>query len=192
MTGQDLRGIIERRASSGIRTPGGSLRTPAPDQHTHRRRFPTVLRTVPACLAVLFGTLLPAVEGRAQDLAADRAALVALYNATGGPNWTNNTNWLSNQPVGNWHGVTVSGGRVTRLALSGNQLTGSIPTQIGNLSSLRELYLQNNQLTGSIPTQLGNLSNLWLMFLGRNQLTGSIPTQLGNLSSLRHLRLAGC
>ena len=36
----------------------------------------------------------------------ERAALVALYNATGGPNWTNNANWVSGQPVGRWHGVT--------------------------------------------------------------------------------------
>ena len=37
----------------------------------------------------------------------DRAALVAFYNATGGANWTNNTNWLTNVPVGQWYGVTT-------------------------------------------------------------------------------------
>ena len=84
-------------------------------RHRHSTVLPGLVR---ACLPVLFGILLPAVEARAQDLAADRAALVALYNATGGANWTNNTNWLSTtEPVGNWHGVTVSGGRVTVASL---------------------------------------------------------------------------
>ena len=46
------------------------------------------------------------------------AALVALYNATGGANWRNNGNWLSNAPMGEWHGVTTdSDGRVTDLSL---------------------------------------------------------------------------
>ena len=46
----------------------------------------------------------------------DREALIALYNATGGPNWSNNTNWLSDAPLDQWHGVTTDGtGRVARL-----------------------------------------------------------------------------
>ena len=55
----------------------------------------------------------------------DRDALVTLYNATSGDNWANNGNWLSNAPMGEWHGVTTdSDGRVTHLDLSFNQLTG--------------------------------------------------------------------
>ena len=40
-------------------------------------------------------------------VAGDRAALVALYNATGGPNWAHNTGWLTNAPLGQWYGVTT-------------------------------------------------------------------------------------
>ena len=48
----------------------------------------------------------------------DRAALVALYNATDGPNWTNNHNWLSEAPIGEWYGVTTDDdGRVTDKAM---------------------------------------------------------------------------
>ena len=57
---------------------------------------------------------------RAQDddIASDRAALMALYEATDGDNWTNNTNWGSDAPLGTWHGVTTDyRGRVTRLYL---------------------------------------------------------------------------
>ena len=66
------------------------------------------------------------------DAASDRAALVALYNATGGRNWSRNRNWLSNAPMGEWHRVTTdSDGRVTHLSLSSNQLTGEIPAELG-------------------------------------------------------------
>ena len=54
-----------------------------------------------------------------QAVSPDRAALVALYKATGGANWTNNTNWLTNAPIGQWQGVTTdSQGRVTELNLA--------------------------------------------------------------------------
>ena len=72
----------------------------------------------------------------------DRDALVALYNATDGANWTDNTNWLSDEPLGDWHGVTTDDqGRVTELDFRGNQLSGTIPPELGNLSSLTELSL---------------------------------------------------
>ncbi len=142
-----------------------------------------------ACLLALVGILGWAVEARAQDLAGDKAALEALYNATDGGNWTNNTNWLSDESVGSWQGVTVSHGRVTGLKLADNNLTGAIPSELGNLSSLEELYLSLNQLTGPIPGQLGNLSNLELLWLHSNQLTGSIPSTLGSLERLVWLSL---
>ena len=119
----------------------------------------------------------------------DRAALEALYDAAGGDNWDDNSNWKSAQALSTWHGVTVSGGRVTELALVLNNLVGTIPTQLGSLSSLTSLDLGSNDLTGTIPTQLGNLSNLQTLNLSGNGLSGSIPTQLGNLASLEDLDL---
>ena len=123
--------------------------------------------------------------------ATDRAALVALYNATGGADWTDNTNWLSDGPLDDWYGVTTdANGRVTTLDLSDNQLSGSIPAQLGNLSNLERLTLTGNQLSGAIPAQLGNLSSLEGLGLSFNQLTGSIPAQLGGLSNLERLYLS--
>ena len=67
----------------------------------------------------------------------DREALVALYNATGGPNWNINDNWLSDVPVSEWFGVTTDdNGRVTELDLWGNWLIGEIPPELGNLANL--------------------------------------------------------
>ena len=47
-----------------------------------------------------------------------RPALVALYDATDGPNWVNGEGWLTDGPLGEWHGVTAPEGRVVELGLS--------------------------------------------------------------------------
>ena len=149
-----------------------------------------------ALLLVILGGTLNANPASAQDantgsVATDRAALVALYHATGGNNWTNNTNWLSDQPVGVWHGVTtrINDGRVTRLDLSENNLSGRIPAELEGLKLLIELSLHRNELTGQIPSQLANLENLQQLHLSRNQLTGEIPAFLGGMTSLSRLHL---
>ena len=89
-------------------------------------------------------------------LAAEREALVALYNSTDGDNWTSNRGWLLSADPCSWFGVMCSSGHVTVLSLSVNNLTGSIPTDLGNLTSLELLALGSNSLTGSIPADLGN------------------------------------
>ena len=77
----------------------------------------------------------------------------------------------------------------TKLNLENNQLTGSIPPEIGNLTNLRYLNLSQNQLTGSIPPEIGNLTNLTGLYLNDNGLTGLIPSEIGNLTNLKYLRL---
>ncbi|XP_042518655.1 probable leucine-rich repeat receptor-like protein kinase At1g35710 [Macadamia integrifolia] len=69
-------------------------------------------------------------------------------------------------------------------------LSGSIPTQIGNLNNLTELDLSYNEFTGSIPSQIWNLRNLERLELGSNLLSGSIPTQIGTLRNLSELDLS--
>ena len=119
----------------------------------------------------------------------DRDVLIALYTATNGPNWTNNSNWLSTAPLGDWHGVKTSGGRVRELRLADNNLDGAIPWQLGYLPGLRVLALQWNQLHGPIPPQLGRLANLAALWLAGNQLVGVIPPELGRLARLQSLWL---
>jgi Leucine-rich repeat (LRR) protein len=119
-------------------------------------------------------------------------ALVALYNSTDGANWTDNTGWLLVETpcTTPWHGLTCNQGHVTGLDLRMNQLTGSIPPELGNLASLENLVLSENQLTGSIPASLGGLSQLGRLHLYTNQLSGEIPPELGGLSNLDDLLLA--
>ena len=134
----------------------------------------------------------PTPTRAANSVASDRAALVALYNATNGANWQRNTNWLSDRPLGEWSGVmTDSSGRVTHLTITQDGLSGRLPAELGNLSNLRHLHLGGyNRLTGAIPAELGNLSNLRRLILSNNRLTGAIPASLGNLSNLTHLVLS--
>ena len=77
----------------------------------------------------------------------------------------------------------------TELSLSSNELTGEIPSKIGNLINLTSLDLDNNELTGSIPSEMGNLTNLSYLNLGQNGLTGTIPTEVCNLINLTTLNL---
>jgi len=93
-------------------------------------------------------------------------------------------------PSVNLWGVDYSIENTTELNLSSNQLTGSIPSEIGNLTNLISLNLSWNQLTGSIPSEIGNLTNLNWLDLGYNQLTGEIPSEIGNLTNLTYFKLS--
>ena len=124
------------------------------------------------------------------SIAGDKAALEALYDATNGDSWTTNTNWKSNKPLNQWYGIsTNSQGRVSKIILLSNQLTGTIPSEINGLTELTKLQLSGNQLTGAIPTEIGSLTELTWLLLNWNQLTGAIPTEIGNLTKLTRLLL---
>ena len=89
----------------------------------------------------------------------DRAALVALYRATGGSGWANNQRndgkWLVDDPnssISEWYGVTTDdNGRVTKLELQGNNLVGSVPENLKLLTALELLRLEENDLSGCMP-----------------------------------------
>lgn len=118
---------------------------------------------------------------------AERNALIALYDATNGEGWANKTSWKTDADVEFWYGVTVANGHVTELDLAGNQLMGSIPSSIGNLTSLLKLDLCLNRLSGTIPTTIGNLTSLTSLDLTGNELSGTIPDEIGALSALTSL-----
>lgn len=122
---------------------------------------------------------------------ADRAALIAFYNATNGrTHWTEKRNWNTPESIRNWQGVkTDSDGYVTELALPENNLSGTLPPALGELAHLRRLSLYGNKLTGPIPAELGRLDQLTLLDLSWNELDGSIPPELGALAGLDTLDL---
>ncbi len=117
-------------------------------------------------------------------------ALVAIYNSTDGDNWIKNTSWLQTDQPCKWYGVACPGGNVMNLDLSGNNLAGSIPPELGNLTEkLKLLKLNGNNLSGPIPSQLGDLTQLQTLWLHNNNLEGNLPSELGDLSNLQRLQL---
>ncbi len=121
---------------------------------------------------------------------AECQALESLYNSTAGPQWTDKTGWLVTNTPCSWYGVTCQAGHVTTLDLQDNLLTGSLPSQLSNLTNLQHLLLLRNKLAGAIPTSLGSLAQLQELSLSQNLLTGGIPTQLANLAQLQYLSLS--
>ncbi|XP_027939817.1 probable LRR receptor-like serine/threonine-protein kinase At3g47570 [Vigna unguiculata] len=97
---------------------------------------------------------------------------------------TNNLNGdIPNQTFGNLEGLT-------KLDLSYNSFTGSIPSDFGNLKHLFGLYLRGNKLSGELPQELGACYGLTELALESNFFRGSIPSFLGSLGSLEFLDLS--
>ena len=105
-------------------------------------------------------------------LVSDCEALLEARDALAG---TGSLNWSENTPITDWDGIRGLEGtpeRVTKLYLHSKGLSGTIPSELGGMSSLTHLYLHRNKLTGAIPAELSSLSSLeWLSLYG-NGLTG--------------------
>ncbi|WP_299678832.1 leucine-rich repeat domain-containing protein [uncultured Tenacibaculum sp.] len=125
-------------------------------------------------------------------------ALVDMYNALGGGSWTNNENWtgvlnraIMNSPFNTtkWQGITteiVNGGKhITRINLSSNNLTGTLPESLGSLSELKYLDLNTNNLENNLPSSLNQLTKLETLLVSSNNLKGTIP-DLTNITSLNN------
>jgi len=130
--------------------------------------------------------------------ASERAALIALFQSTGGCNWTHKDGWLKSDDCSdfndpgtecNWYGVTcdTAGTHVTDINLYDNGLSGTIP-DLSGLPFLNSLRLPLNNIGGSIPSSLNNLPFLGFLDLCYNNLNGTIP-YLGDCTFLWHVSL---
>ncbi len=132
---------------------------------------------------------------QAQCTHPDYNALVALYNATDGPNWAFNNGWEDGAAgtdcdVCAWDYVICDiNNRVKRLLMGSVGGPGTLPPEIGELEMLATLDLSYWDLTGTIPVEIGNLSNLTDLRIGWNDFVGPIPTEIGNLTNLEDLDL---
>ncbi len=118
--------------------------------------------------------------------------LIDLYNNTNGAAWTNNSGWIdgatSNCEPCTWHGITCDNqNNVIGIDLYNNNLVGTVPTSLGELTKLRILKLMNNDLSGVFPDIWTNLTALEFIDLSNNNFTGSMPTSLGSLIKLNTL-----
>jgi len=171
-----------------------------------------------------------------------RFGLAVFYYSTGGDKWTKKDRWLSEFDECTWYTAfddsPCRGQDFSHLVLGNNNLqgtlpvelvllhnslesvsiggiiTGSLPSEYGDLKLLRTLQIHGRNIEGSIPSNLKNLDFLETLDLGKNRLsgklpptlfssmtrlqildissnrlTGSLPTQVGSMTSLKELSL---
>lgn len=145
--------------------------------------------------------------------AAERAALVDIYNACGGANWKyragtdavgGGSPWIVGDPCSEgWFGVECSssgsGSTVAHVVklfpntrYSGNELAGAnctLPPSISALTELEHLYVSNDKtpssLNGPIPSTLGNMTKLKCIYFSHSGVEGNIPRELEKLTNLQ-------
>ncbi len=106
----------------------------------------------------------------------DSAALMALFQATNGSNWTRTDGWGEDCDICSWYGISCNrDGRVVGINLYQNNLTGTLPVEVSNLDDLVSFELWRNAVGGTIPSEYLNMSNLIRLNLAENNLSGVIP-----------------
>lgn len=118
----------------------------------------------------------------------DSLALVAFYNATGGPDWKTRNNWLTG-PVTTWAGVTFAKGNVTAINLPDNNITGIIPDEFTNMVKLQTINLSGNRIT-AIP-DLTNLPSLISLNVSSNALDFSSLEKNASVTGINYGNQAG-
>lgn len=171
-------GCQNSRSASSSPLPGGPCSTIAP--------VPTATSTRTGSRSVTPSR----VSASAGIPAAERAALMDIYNSMGGSKWVNKKNWGGSTNPCTWFGVLCSAGRVVRINMPKNGLKGTIPSSIGNLPNLIQLTLtKNSGITGSIPSTIGKLTNLIALEIREAGLTGTIPNTITALTNLENILL---
>src|SRR6185503_15559944 len=122
----------------------------------------------------------------------ERAALMDIFNTMNGPNWEHKEGWGG--PPGSecsWAAITCDndGNTVVELVLGYNNLSGSIPRSIADLTNLEWLHMPYDSLTGTIPAEIGTMQKLKILQLAQNALSGPLPSSLGNLPNLEQLEI---
>ena len=166
---------------------GAGGQSTQPDAHKHRRTPFALMRSIVAHVAPLLLTFLECARspGVSKEV---KASLRTIYDVMDGKSWSKNDNWLEYDPCTNkWRGVHCDKLRtdmhhVIGLNLFNNSIQGTLPTQLGLLTSLTALALRVNAISGTLPTELGLLTGLTALSTYNNRLSGTVPTELAALS----------
>jgi len=130
-------------------------------------------------------TLPPPIDCKEQD----SLALVAFHESTNGDSWFSFRQWDLTKPMHTWDGVELNEfGCVEKLELQNFGVTGTLPPEIGNLSSLKNLVLFGNNMSGPLPATIGNLSNLEILNLRNFDLSNDYEAIIDSLSTLVNLK----
>ncbi|KAG2372451.1 leucine-rich repeat receptor-like serine/threonine-protein [Vigna angularis] len=96
-------------------------------------------------------------------------------------------NYLNGTIPSQWGSVNL-----VNISILGNRVTGPIPKELGNITTLKSLVVEFNQLSGELPLELGNLPQLERFRLGDNQFSGTLPDFIQKWKSLERLVLRSC
>ena len=157
-------------------------------------------------------------EKKEEELALEREALIAIYNALDGDNWEDNTNWCSDKPLQEWSHVTVNpnNGYVYSLSID-KKASGQLPPEIAQLKKLSGLYMKGcvnlqgplpseitqlrhlhqliingcYNLSGQLPDSFDQMKELEYVNISANSIEGTIPSSIWHLEQLKHLNLSG-
>jgi hypothetical protein len=117
-------------------------------------------------------------------------ALAALYNSAGGNGWTDRTGWWADLNPCGWAGLGCNGANISVIRLHENNLVGTLPAQLANLTGLTQVDISENpSLSGPIPPGLWAITTLQTVVLAHNNLSGGIPAFTVPLPSLTRLGL---
>jgi len=123
----------------------------------------------------------------------ERYIAAVLYFSTDGDAWNKNDGWLSEKDTCMWTGLTCGGVGTDKgirvISLDYNQLKGSIPVEISEITFLEEINFAGNSLTGKIPRELSRLIYLRALYLQYNNLKESIPDDIFMIRSLNTLHV---
>ncbi|MBQ2121147.1 MAG: leucine-rich repeat protein, partial [Bacteroidaceae bacterium] len=125
--------------------------------------------------------------------AQDFAALQEMYNSLGGENWTHKWD-LSNDDcyTGRWYGVSTEDNQIVSINLSGNGLSGRIPSSVFELPMLTTLDLSNGEidmLVDDILEYTPNRVNIQKLYLQNNKLKGDVYAFISKLPTLQEVDL---
>ncbi len=121
-------------------------------------------------------------------------ALRLLYDATRGDDWAGSypgdaIRWYNSANPCDWYGITCASGRIVALTLNEVGLNGVLPSEIGNLTALREISIYKNKLRGRLPESIGGLIGLSSADFSNNEFSGELPLFFGRMPQLEALNL---
>ena len=119
-------------------------------------------------------------------------ALNVLFNSTNGNFWTQSDGWNNkfDENYCSWYGILCNHeNNVIIFDLSSNNLSGTIPKEIGNFKALKTMYVSGNNLFGALPKEIGNLLKLENLYMDQNFLSNTIPIEISKLMYLESLIL---
>ena len=132
------------------------------------------------------------MDAPALQLAKEREALIAIYNALDGDNWINNENWCSDKPVGEWYGVKTYNehGFVSHLFFDGpNNYNGTLPDDVGVFEHLEYIRITDEGVNGELPENIFRSSKLREVSINSSNCSVSIPSTISELPCLAVLGL---